>query len=588
MKGIILAGGSGTRLYPITEGISKQLAHVFDKPMIFYPLSVLIEAGIRDILIITTPEDQEGFKRLLGDGSKFGVNLDYAVQPSPDGLAQAFIIGEEFIGNDACAMVLGDNIFYGSGFDKRLKEAYENAKDGKATIFGHKVPDPERFGIMEFEITDEGTKVLSVEEKPKNPKSKFAITGLYFYPQGVSKMAKEVKPSARGELEITTLNDMYLQQGDLNACLLDGGYIWYDTGTFESLNEASNTIRSIQKSNDVVICCPEAIAYRKGWISNEKIYERAEALKKNSYGEFLGKVIKDRMKFFITGVGGQLGHDIEEELRKRGFNNIMAPQLEELDITDKDKVMDMIKKYKPDVIFHCAAWTAVDKAEEMEEACYNVNVVGTKNITDAAIETDAKLLYMSTDYVFDGTKEGTYKPDDKVHPLSVYGDTKYKGEEEVRRNPKHYITRISWVFGINGNNFIKTMLKLSDNHDTLTVVNDQVGSPTYTVDLAKLLVDMSLTDKYGTYHVTNEGYCSWAEFADYIFKSNNKDTKVIPVTTEEYYKDKDTSKIATRPMNSKMDKSKLDEFGFDRLPSWQDATDRYCDELVKTRVLVRK
>lgn len=294
------------------------------------------------------------------------------------------------------------------------------------------------------------------------------------------------------------------------------------------------------------------------------------------------------MKFFITGIGGQLGHDIDLELRKRGYNDIKAPHLSELDITDKDKVMEMIKEYNPDVIFHCAAWTAVDKAEEMEEACYNVNVTGTKNITDAAIATDATLLYMSTDYVFDGTKDGIYKPDDLVNPLSVYGKTKYEGEEEVRRNSKHYITRISWVFGINGNNFIKTMLKLSDNHDTLTVVSDQIGSPTYTVDLAKLLVDMSLTDKYGTYHVTNEEYCSWAEFAKYIFESNNKNTKVIPVTTEEYYKGKDMSKIATRPMNSKMDKSKLDEFGFNRLPSWKDATDRYCDELVKAKILVRK
>ena len=294
------------------------------------------------------------------------------------------------------------------------------------------------------------------------------------------------------------------------------------------------------------------------------------------------------MKFFITGIGGQLGHDIDIELRKRGYNDILAPHLEELDITDKDKVMNVIKEYNPDVIFHCAAWTAVDKAEELEDECYKVNVTGTKNITDASIETGAKILYMSTDYVFDGTKDGIYKPDDEVNPLSVYGKTKYEGEVEVRRNPKHYITRISWVFGINGNNFIKTMLKLSDNHEKLTVVSDQIGSPTYTKDLAKLLVDMSLTDKYGTYHVTNEEYCSWAEFADYIFKSNGKSTKVIPVTTEEYYKGKDMSKIATRPMNSKMDKSKLDEYGFNRLPSWKDATDRYCDELVDAKILVRK
>ncbi|MBR3161790.1 MAG: dTDP-4-dehydrorhamnose reductase [Bacilli bacterium] len=294
------------------------------------------------------------------------------------------------------------------------------------------------------------------------------------------------------------------------------------------------------------------------------------------------------MKFFITGIGGQLGHDIELELRKRNYTNILAPHLNELDITDESKVKKVIKEYKPDVIFHCAAWTAVDKAEEMADDCYKVNVIGTKNIADASIEVGSKLLYMSTDYVFDGQKDGLYEVNDKVNPLSIYGKTKYEGEEEVRRNPQHYITRISWVFGINGNNFIKTMLKLSDTHDTLTVVSDQIGSPTYTRDLAKLLVDMSLTDKYGTYHATNEEYCSWSEFADYIFRSNNINTKVIPVTTEEYYKGKDMSKIATRPMNSKLDKSKLDENGFDRLPSWKDATDRYCNELVKAKILIRK
>ena len=292
MKGIILAGGSGTRLYPITEATSKQLMPVYDKPMIYYPLSVLMEADIKDILVITTPEDQANFKRLLGDGNNLGVNISYTVQPSPDGLAQAFILGEDFIGDDACAMVLGDNIFYGSGLYRRLKEARDNTKEGKATIFGYQVKDPERFGIMEFETTSEGTNVLSVEEKPKNPKSDYAITGLYFYPRGVSKMAKEVKPSDRGELEITTLNDMYLQKGDLRACLLDEGYTWFDTGTFDSLNEASNMIRAIQNNKDKVICCPEAIAYKKDWLNKEKMSDRAELLKKNSYGKYLARVLR--------------------------------------------------------------------------------------------------------------------------------------------------------------------------------------------------------------------------------------------------------------------------------------------------------
>ena len=296
MKGIILAGGSGTRLYPITEGTSKQLVPVYDKPMVYYPLAVLMEAGIRDILIITTPEDQESFKRLLKDGSKFGINLEYAVQPSPDGLAQAFIIGEEFIGDDACAMVLGDNIFYGSGLKKVLKEAVKNTNEGKATIFGYQVKDPERFGIMEIDESESGTTVVSVEEKPKYPKSDYAITGLYFYPKGVSKMAKEVKPSDRGELEITTLNDMYLKKGDLRACLLGEGYTWFDTGTFDSLIDAANMIRTIQNNRDSVICCPEVIGYQNKWVTKEQLKERADLLKKNSYGQFLDKFVSKKEK----------------------------------------------------------------------------------------------------------------------------------------------------------------------------------------------------------------------------------------------------------------------------------------------------
>ena len=292
MKGIILAGGSGTRLYPITEGTSKQLVPVYDKPMIYYPLSVLMEAGIRDILIITTPEDQGSFKRLLGDGSRLGINLNYTIQPSPDGLAQAFILGREFIGNSACAMVLGDNIFYGSGLTGLLQEAKKNAIDGSATIFGYQVKDPERFGIMEFNELDDGTaQVISVEEKPEHPKSDYAITGLYFYPKGVSDLASKIKPSARGELEITTLNDMYLQQENLKACLLGDGYTWFDTGTFDSLIDASNMIRTIQNNRDKVICCPEAIAYSNNWISKDEVKGRAKLLKKNTYGKYLNKMI---------------------------------------------------------------------------------------------------------------------------------------------------------------------------------------------------------------------------------------------------------------------------------------------------------
>ena len=288
MKGIILAGGAGTRLYPLTMVTSKQLLPVYDKPMIYYPLSTLMLAGIKDILIISTPQDTPRFEELLGDGSQFGVNLSYCVQPSPDGLAQAFILGEEFIGKDACAMVLGDNIFFGNGFSRNLYEARENAeKKKRATIFGYHVNDPERFGIVEF---DSKGRVLSVEEKPKNPKSNYCITGLYFYPAGVSKMANNVKPSKRGELEITTLNDMYLQKKKLDVQLLTSGYAWLDTGTMDSLMEASNYVQIVSKRQNLVISAPEEIAYKYKWINKKQLLKSAEKYGKSQYGQHLREV----------------------------------------------------------------------------------------------------------------------------------------------------------------------------------------------------------------------------------------------------------------------------------------------------------
>lgn len=295
MKGIILAGGAGTRLYPLTMVTSKQLLPVYDKPMIYYPLSTLMLAGIRDILIISTPEDTPRFENLLGDGSQFGIQLSYAVQPSPDGLAQAFIIGEEFIGDDCCAMVLGDNIFYGNGFSKLLKVAVNAASEGMATVFGYYVNDPERFGIVEF---DKDGKVLSVEEKPAQPKSNYAITGLYFYPAGVSEMAKQVKPSARGELEITTLNDMYLQNGNLKVNVFGRGYAWLDTGTMDSLVDAADFVRMVEQRQGVKISAPEEIAFRNGWIDVDRLLESAEKYGKSPYGEHLKSVAKG--KFFTT------------------------------------------------------------------------------------------------------------------------------------------------------------------------------------------------------------------------------------------------------------------------------------------------
>ena len=295
MKGIVLAGGSGTRLYPLTKVTSKQLLPIYDKPMIYYPLSTLMLAGIREILIISTPDDTPRFEALMGDGSQFGISLSYCVQPSPDGLAQAFILGEEFLGGDAGAMVLGDNIFYGNGFRTLLKAAVRNAEErGRATVFGYYVPDPERFGVVAFNADG---KVLSIEEKPKEPKSSYAVTGLYFYPEGVAKRAKMVKPSARGELEITTLNDMYLQEGLLDVQLLGRGFAWLDTGTVTSLLQAANFVETVQSRQGIVISAPEEIAFINGFISREELMASAEVYGKSPYGEHLKAVAEGRIRY---------------------------------------------------------------------------------------------------------------------------------------------------------------------------------------------------------------------------------------------------------------------------------------------------
>lgn len=292
MKGIVLAGGSGTRLYPITKGVSKQLLPIYDKPMVYYPISALMLAGIRDILIISTPQDLPGFKRLLGDGSDYGVNFQYAEQPSPDGLAQAFIIGEEFIGNDCACLVLGDNIFHGAGFTGMLKEAVRAAEeDSKATVFGYWVNDPERYGVAEF---DKEGNCLSIEEKPKQPKSNYAVVGLYFYPNKVVEVAKNIKPSARGELEITTVNQRFLEDKELKVQTLGRGFAWLDTGTHDSLAEASTFVEVIEKRQGLKIACLESIGYSKGWITDEKMLELAKPMLKNQYGQYLMKVIGEK------------------------------------------------------------------------------------------------------------------------------------------------------------------------------------------------------------------------------------------------------------------------------------------------------
>ncbi|OED75339.1 glucose-1-phosphate thymidylyltransferase RfbA [Vibrio cyclitrophicus] len=295
MKGIVLAGGSGTRLYPLTRGVSKQLLPIYDKPMVYYPISTLMLAGIRDILVITTPEDQAGFQRLLGDGSDYGINLEYAVQPSPDGLAQAFIIGEDFIGDDSVCLVLGDNIYYGQHFSEQLSKARAKTEQGVSTVFGYQVHDPERFGVVEF---DAEMKAISIEEKPEYPKSDYAVTGLYFYDNSVIEMAKQVKPSHRGELEITTLNEMYLNQGILSVELLGRGFAWLDTGTHESLHEASNFVQTIQNVQGLKVACLEEIAWRNNWLNDEQLKLIANSMLKNDYGKYLTTLANGAQKSY--------------------------------------------------------------------------------------------------------------------------------------------------------------------------------------------------------------------------------------------------------------------------------------------------
>ena len=424
MKGIILAGGSGTRLYPLTMVTSKQLLPIYDKPMIYYPLSVLMNAGIRDILIISTPSDTPRFESLLGDGHQFGVNLSYAVQPSPDGLAQAFIIGEDFIGDDSVAMVLGDNIFHGHGLKKRLLRA-ANKKEG-ATVFGYYVDDPERFGIVEF---DSDGKAISIEEKPEKPKSNYCVTGLYFYDNNVVKYAKELKPSARGELEITDLNKIYLEKGELDVELLGQGFTWLDTGTHESLVEATNFVKTVETHQHRKIACLEEIAYLNHWITKDQLLTDIEPLKKNQYGQYLmdvmaGKFLdKNSMKILVTGgagfIGGNFVHHMVNKYPDYEIVNLdlltYAGNLETLkpvedkpnykfvkgDIADREFIMDLFEKEKFDIVVNFAAESHVDRSIEDPSIFVKTNVEGTVVLLDAAKKYGVKRYHqVSTDEVY--------------------------------------------------------------------------------------------------------------------------------------------------------------------------------------------
>ena len=412
MKGIILAGGSGTRLYPLTMVTSKQLLPIYDKPMIYYPLSVLMNAGIRDILIISTPSDTPRFESLLGDGHQFGVNLSYAVQPSPDGLAQAFIIGEDFIGDDSVAMVLGDNIFHGHGLKKRLLRA-ANKKEG-ATVFGYYVDDPERFGIVEF---DSDGKAISIEEKPEKPKSNYCVTGLYFYDNNVVKYAKELKPSARGELEITDLNKIYLEKGELDVELLGQGFTWLDTGTHESLVEATNFVKTVETHQHRKIACLEEIAYLNHWITKDQLLTDIEPLKKNQYGQYLMDVMAG--KFLAGFIGGNFVHHMVNKYPDYEIVNLdlltYAGNLETLkpvedkpnykfvkgDIADREFIMDLFEKEKFDIVVNFAAESHVDRSIEDPSIFVKTNVEGTVVLLDAAKKYGVKRYHqVSTDEVY--------------------------------------------------------------------------------------------------------------------------------------------------------------------------------------------
>ena len=555
MKGIILAGGAGTRLYPLTMVTSKQLLPVYDKPMIYYPLSTLMLAGIQDILIISTPTDTPRFEALLGDGSQYGIHLQYKVQPSPDGLAQAFILGEEFIGDDCCAMILGDNIFYGNGFSKILKTAASNAETkGRCTVFGYYVPDPERFGIVEF---DANGKVLSVEEKPEHPKSNYAITGLYFYNKEVVQMAKQVKPSARGELEITTLNDMYLKKGELDVQLLGRGFAWLDTGTMDSLVDAADFVRMIEKRQGIKISAPEEIAFKYGWIDRDTLLESAKRYGKSPYGQHLKNVADGKteilrggphMKIIVTGCKGQLGTEIIKQLRegrseigpipeKLQSATVIPVDLPELDISNYKMVDDFIRRQRPDVIINCAAYTNVDGCEVNHDAAFKANALGPRNLAQAATKTGARLVHVSTDYVFSGRENGGIAQDEATlpGPISAYGSTKLMGEKYVEQFcHRHFIVRTAWLYSYYGKNFVKTIVNAGKKFGKLEVVNDQCGNPTNAVDLAHEILQLCVTHEYGLYHCTGEGICSWYDFASEIIRLSGVDATVAPCTSEEY------------------------------------------------------
>ena len=426
MKGIVLAGGSGTRLYPLTMVTSKQLLPVYDKPMIYYPLSTLMLAGIKDILIISTPTDLPNFEKLLGDGSNFGINLSYKVQPSPDGLAQAFLIGEEFIGDDSCAMILGDNIFYGNGLSDHLKKAAK--KENGATVFGYQVEDPERFGIVEF---DENGKAISIEEKPEHPKSNYCVTGLYFYDKDVVKKAKQVKPSARGELEITDLNRMYLEEGTLDVVTLGRGYAWLDTGTVPALNEAAEFVKVVEDRQGIMISAIEEIAYKNGWISKEKLLESAKLYGKSAYGQHLKNVADSKylyqeeifMNIIVTGGAGFIGSNFVfhmlnkypdyriiclDALTYAGNLSTLEPVMDnpnfrfvKADIRDREAVYKLFEEEKPDIVVNFAAESHVDRSIENPSIFLETNILGTQVMMDACRKYGIKRYHqVSTDEVY--------------------------------------------------------------------------------------------------------------------------------------------------------------------------------------------
>ena len=564
MKGIILAGGKGTRLYPLTIGVSKQLLPVYDKPMIYYPLSMLMLAGIREILIISTPEALPIFKILLRSGEQLGMKFDYMVQEEPRGLADAFRVGKDFIGDDTVALILGDNIFFGHGLPDSIKKVASTIHG--ATIFAYPVNDPERYGVIEF---DSDGRALSLEEKPSKPRSEYAVPGLYFYDNSVVDYAQSLKPSKRGELEITDLNQLYLDRGELNVVVLGRGTAWLDAGSPESLLQAANFIQAVEERQGMMISCPEEIAYRSGFIDRNQLLVLAEENRNTSYGKYLEDLSQIRyrsfgfevMKILLIGNLGQLGWELQRSLLPVG--DTVAVDYPDIDLADPDSILGWIRGESPDLIINAAAYTAVDMAEDEIEINRKINTAAPAIMAEEALSRDAVFIHYSTDYVFDGNNQQPYKESDPTAPINEYGRSKLDGENAIKQiGGEHFIFRTSWLYSTRRACFVTNVLKWSRNHKVIRVVTDQIGSPTWSRALAdataQSILRMKLSgktwrqEKSGVYHIAGNGYASRYDWAKKILEFDPKKNEQVFTCLEKATSD-DFQNKASRPKYSALD-----------------------------------